>query len=391
MATSHVIQEVKASEYQHSAVADGIALTSADYRFVFHDDPSKFFERGQRPYRLLRTPPPTETYHDAVYLPAVRAPKVKQGSLYDAQLDQIASSVTRRGLSDKKINTDPDRLSIDKNVLPVYEQPVLYLGLLRLHYGHFLMESLSHWWALSEEFPEVERILFHVFDPQVFEKPVVKAALAAMNITRESIVYFDEPTRLSKVIVPTSSFQARSHIYEKYSETLRGLSEALLPRFSERTEQPLYLSRTKETGGVRRYAGEEEVERFLADRGARVIHPGQMPWRDQIKAVNEHKVLIGFQGSQMMNSMFSLEPRTVIHFTDNNLWPNTFLIDRCFNNEAIYVNVADPDKPIRERLQAVMVKFTGSRIKFDKYGGFRNWHRVDHQVAIDWLASTGLV
>lgn len=388
MADISIAQSGSVPSAPDSGVWDEVSLSSRDFQFVYHNDPDRFFEGSSRPLRLIRRSPSLTTYENAVYVPASRAPREALGCLYDAAGTRIEDSITRRGRVDKELSTDPPQLTIDAGSLPLHDRPVLYLGLLRPHFGHYLMESLSYWWALAQEHPDVDRYLVHVINPQHLEKHVVKATLDAMGIPRDRLLYFDEPVRLSKVIVPASSFQAKSHIYTRYSETMRKLAVGLGAESARPTDQPLYLSRTQETGGVRRYDGEEQIESYLIERGVRVIHPAQLPLSEQVRAVNEHKVLIGFQGSQMMNSMFSLQPRTVIHFTDDDVWPNTVLIDRCFDNQATYVKVSEYQSRVREGYRSLMARLLGKKLKFD---GFRTWHQVDHQRAIAWLESSGLV
>ena len=138
-----------------------IAITSDDFRFVHFSKPERFF-RGERPFRLIPAKPALTTHSDVIYTPAVRGgAKQRVGCLYDRELNQIPHSLTLRRRSDDLFNTDPPRFAGDVDDLPVYDRPVLYMNHIRPHFGHYIMETLSNWWALTENLGDIDRYCFH--------------------------------------------------------------------------------------------------------------------------------------------------------------------------------------------------------------------------------------
>lgn len=365
-----------------------IAITSDDFRFVYFSKPERFF-RGERPFRLIPAKPALTTYRNVIYTPAVRGgAKQRVGCLYDEALNQIDHSLTLRRRSDDLFNTDPPRFTGDLSDLPVYDRPVLYMNHIRPHFGHFIMETLSNWWALTENLDGIDRYCFHAYDPALVQRPYIKACLDAMGITAENLVTFDRPTRLSQVIVPQTSFQLQSHTHTVYREFMNKLALALGVGEARLTDQPLYLSRTAHKSGVRQYIGEEKVESFLAERGARIVHPQQLPFREQFKVVNEHTNILGFQGSQLANIVGALEPKTVTYFTEETPWGGSILINKCFDNQATFVKVCEADHIARTLYSSAMRRLTGKKSEFD---GFAKAHKVDDKRAIAWLKSEGIV
>lgn len=365
-----------------------IALTSDQFKFVFHSNPERFF-RGSRPYRLFQTKPALTTYSDVIYTPAVRGgPKLRLGCLYDEGLNRIDDSMTYRNRNDDLFNMDPEQYSGNTADLPVYERPVLYMGHLRPHFGHFIMETLANWWALTEDLGDVDRFLFHVADPGLLERSYIKASLDAMQINRDNLLTFDEPTRLRKVLVPHSSFQLHSHIYAKYKDIVHQLARNLGVEDAKTTDQPVFLSRSMDTHGVRRYVGQEKVEAFLSDRGVRIVYPNQLSFADQLKVVNEHQLLLGFQGSQLHNIVGALEPKTVIYLTDRRPWGCCFLMSQCLNYDATFVMASEAESKSSKMIRAAKKKITGKKTFKE---GFQISHQVDVEKTIGWLKTSGLV
>lgn len=373
-----------------SATLSVIELTRDGFRFENFPHPEQFFQ-GRRPLRIIASKPPLVTYHDVIYTPAVRGgPKERLGCLYDAAGRRIPEALTRRNRSDDIFNTDPEQYEGRADDLPVYDRPVLYMGHIRPHFGHFLMESLAGWWGLTEELGDIDRYLFHVYNPALLERPFVKACLEAMQIGPEQILFFDRPMRLKQVIVPEATFQLKSHAYTKYRDTLNRISHALgaaVPA-AQQTDQPVYLSKTQNQSGVRRYIGEERVEAFLAERGARIVHPQQLPFAEQFRVVNQHRHVIGFQGSQMSNLVGALEPRNVIYFTDQQAWAGLFMLTRLYGNDATFVNVSEDAHKLHTLYNSAMRRMLGKKTQFE---GFDKAHQVDYERTIAWLKTTGLV
>jgi capsular polysaccharide biosynthesis protein len=176
----------------------------------------------------------------------------------------------------------------------------------------------------------------------------------------------------------------------KYRETLSCLARALgaevLPE--QQTDQPVYMSKTLNNTGVRRYIGEERVETYLAERGVRIVHPQLLPFAEQFRTVNQHRNVIGFQGSQMANLVSALEPRNVVFFTDHQVWPGYFVLTRSYGNTATFINVAKDAHKVHTLYNSAMRRVLGKKIQYE---GFDKFHQVDHERAIAWLEQSGLV
>jgi hypothetical protein len=366
---------------------ESVTVTSDVAKFVYFKNPEQFLKSGSRPYQLILSKPAISKYSDVIYTPIVQSYSQRLGCLYDENLDRISTSIKKYKLDDKVLSTDPIRFNGDPSELPVYEKPVLYLGYINPHFGHFLLESLGRWWPLTEDLNHIDNYLFHVRESADLERPFIKDCFSALGINRNNMVVFDRPVRLKSVIIAEPSLQIGSHIFSKYKELLNKLSIALGSQAKNRSDQPVFLSRSSEKGGVRTYVGEEKVEQFLVDKGVRIVYPSRLPLSKQFRVVNEHNLVIGFQGSQMFNLIGALDSRTVITLADQRVISTNLLVDKCFGHDNTYVQVSHKDN--QQKIKNGILKLLGPttrRFMNDKVQ-FNQRHIVDHEKAIDWLES----
>lgn len=373
-------------EPRHAAPAPAdIPLSSADFRFVFHSNPDRFFD-GQRPLRVIPTPPKVETFANALYKPATRGWYPFDGCLYDSERRRIDASCLKRWRNDMPMNSEPARYENPPAEMPTYDTPLLYLGFLHPAYGHFLLEVMSFWWLLAERAADFDRFLVHVHDPKVLDKAHIKACLAALGIDREQIVFFDRPTRLRSVTVPAPSVQLNSHIHTAYRDFVGKLGAALGADEARPTDQPLYVSRSGLAFGKDKYRGEEKIEAYLEQKGARVIHPQKIPFVEQVRIFNAHRRVMGTIGSGMHNIVLSRNAKTMTYFTAHGINDNYFIVDKCFDADSTFVNACKRTDRARVLLGNVKKGITGKRNRND---GFLITHDLDTARVIRWLETSG--
>lgn len=374
------------SEASHPSLNEpsAVELTHRDFTFVDYRNPVRFFQK-ERPFRFYQTSPSVEILSNAIYTPATYKPY--DGCLYDAERQRLDQTCIVRGVTDTFVTTDGPHFDGNPGALDTYEQPVLYIGHMMSHYGHFLLETLGAWWPTLEDWDGVDRYLIHLHDPKALDKPHVKACLAALGIARERIAFFDKPTKLKQVIVPRSSFQIHSHIYTKYRALCETLVTNMGGKTARTTEQPLFVSRRLLDAGIKTYSGEEKIEEYLASRGVRVVHPQLLPFEEQIQLYNEHKVIFGLIGSALLNIAFSLEPKTLVTLTHPYVAPNYFLIDKAFDADTTFLQACSNS----DRVQW-MINLALQKLKLKGRKDERSFHRtyaLDTGRVIKWFAQSG--
>ncbi len=360
-----------------------VPIGQDDFTFVHYTNLHRVF-KVKRPYCVIKTPPNLDTYADAIYQPLRQT--LFNGCLYDAQKERIEASCVKRGITDTCLTQDSRQFTEDAHALPIYEQPLLYLGHLLPHYGHFLLEFLSRWWPLIENVDETQHYLLHLRDPKALDRPYIRACLDALKIDRDKMIFFDQPTKLKQVVVPEPAFQIHSHIFIKYKELCGKVTEAIAGTKFNTTDQPLYVSRRLLSSDLSGFRGEEPIETFLSARGVRVIHPQMLSFEEQVRIYNEHKTIIGLNGSGLLNIAFSLEPKNVIALTHHYLAPNYFLINKCFDAKVTYLQACTSTDRLRWLYDLLLAKTIHRKQTNGKLNRIFN---LDHQRVIQWFAQSG--
>ncbi len=320
--------------------SDGRRISAAEFDFVHHGPLLRRFDKTYDHLRLHDGLPGVHAFDEVHYTPARLLPGGgEQGALFDRTGVRIPASVLRRGRNQSTASVEPLQRATGAD-LPSDGQCYLYLGWFRPHFGHFITETVSRFWALRHREPGL-RLLVHIPVPAMLGWSYVQDVLAGFGLTSDDIEYFDAPRTLGRVLVADPALSLESHAFTGLSEALAPLvSHSLGGGVAPRSE-PLYFSRAKLKKGVYRYKGEEQLEDRLRARGVRILHPETMTVPEQIRAVNAHAHILGIIGSAMHNVMFARTPRRLTYLTPRWVNPTCLLLDRCFDAQSRYVQVCD--------------------------------------------------
>ena len=168
----------------------------------------------------------------------------------------------------------------------------LYLGPCHYHYGHFLVETLSRLWCVGRrELGTFDHILLLPLDGHV--SGFVREFFELLGVA-DRLRVVDTPTALESVCVPAPAIRYPGTVH-RHVASIAALFDS---DTTAKTAQPLFLSRAALVPGHHRVLiGEHHIERVLAGQGVRIFHPERHTVAEQITALREHRVIIGFAGS----------------------------------------------------------------------------------------------
>lgn len=193
----------------------------------------------------------------------------------------------------------PERIDVPAE-LEICEDEVLYIGVARDHYGHFVLDSMSRMWAaLDTELPCVflgtGKVSGDYFDE-------------IMNSMRFSVRSPQRPTLYRKIWVPTPSLTV-DRIADNADAAHLAVTERLNPQPSGQWNQPVFLSRLGFESRARSYdthrGQERRLEKQLEAAGYRIVHPETLPFADQVALFNECPKIVGLLGSAFHTAFFS--------------------------------------------------------------------------------------
>jgi capsular polysaccharide biosynthesis protein len=251
------------------------------------------------------------------------------GAVYDAK-GHICQNSQRTTLGNNEWNPNDASSIKPPSDLSIIKGRSLYLGHYTGHYGHFLIETLSRFWAIHD----INDLHFYdnfIFHPFLHECPSFKkfapAALAfkAFDIVDKNIIIIDRHVGFEKISVPSSLFQINfgvrqemNNIYKKlvhHSNLTQPQRRDLRHIFRYFNKAPasdkIYLSRRR-TKGYHPMINEKEVESVFKHHGFFILHPEHYSYQDQLILLNKASVLAGAEGSGLHNSVFMTHGQKVI-------------------------------------------------------------------------------
>jgi len=224
------------------------------------------------------------------------------------------------------------------------DETYVYGGRLKSQYGHFIVDVLSRQWPRIRQAAPKSRILVHHPDPQAFftQHRFAQEMLGALGLSTEDFVAFDRPTRIARLILPWTSFRHQTHAHQVFAELGRSVGKAVLGRHRLKpTDRAAYLSKSKLTGGIRRFVNEPLLEAALAAGGVEIVYPELMSLADKIALFCERPVLLGMASSAFHHSLFApaLSARLLLLNPKQSINSNFVLIDRLTGADSRYLHL----------------------------------------------------
>lgn len=175
----------------------------------------------------------------------------------------------------------------------------LWGGVLWVHFGHFLVESSSRLWALSQVEEDIRGILFVPKRPSV-GKEVRGYQREFLDLfgTDLPIKVVTQPTRIQELVVPGQGFGLG-----KITQGTRRFRETVHSRFAKEIApegpEKLYISRSKLGLGKGGLLGEEQLETLLEAEGYEIYHPQDHSLSHQIARYKAAKQVVAADGSAL--------------------------------------------------------------------------------------------
>lgn len=252
--------------------------------------------------------PGVSLFHDLIALPhSAKKPNEKRRrwtALYDTsgnRVDQTNIVVAPR-LHPKfaaEYRKAPERIDVPPD-LQVVDDEVLYIGVARDHYGHFVLDSMSRMWAaLDQDLPCVFLGTGKMSGDYYDE---------IMKSMRFTVLTPERPTLYRNIWVPTPSLNV-DQISSNADSAHLAVTERLHQKHSGRWDQPVFLSRRRLVSRARTFATnpvqEEKLETALVNAGYQVAYPEELPFADQVALFNECPKIVGLLGSAFHTALFS--------------------------------------------------------------------------------------
>lgn len=255
----------------------------------------------------------------------------------------LPASVSLRGKQLDSTSKAPAQVTLAN--VPFEAKTIYYLGDLRhhnAHFGHFILETLSRAWHWGLGQPVAEPVMLGARMPGFAQQFY---GLISGLAGRISLI--ERTTRFERVIVPAPAFVLDRYTHIQFKQLCDRIASMVVHGREPTSEQPLYLSRSRlDPDSCRMIVGEEQFERFLAERGFCIVHPERLPVAEQLRLFNRHRNIVAPMGSACHTRLFSLSDTSLHVLCPERFNPNFILCDLLNPGATHYVNVLKiPDLP----------------------------------------------
>lgn len=184
------------------------------------------------------------------------------------------------------------------------------------YYGHVTTEIISRLWAWEEAkrlYPDLKALVTPkegMEDIPGYER----AILGAYGISEGDIMCIDKPVNVESVLAATPMFANPKYVNPQVKAIWTTIRDNLRNDVEGR---PSHVFVNRPHGLARECRNGDAVVNLFRRYGYEVVNPETMPLGDQVDTFAKAKVVAGFGGSGMLNSIFSDGPGTKIVIAPN--------------------------------------------------------------------------
>ncbi len=283
--------------------------------------------------------PAIEEFRDVMFIPNT-ASAGRAWGIFDQRGNLVQETAFRRGAERTFVMQDAVTtvaFSEVKHTAP--DETYIYGGAMHVHFGHFLLSTLSRFWPAMVQDRGSIKILMNVGeDPAVwFGLPHIAFAFGQLGLTPDDFVRFEAPTRVNRLIVPHTSVEEQHFAWTAYTELTHRIGRSVTARPSRRLSTPAYLAKTRLRSGVWRFDNEQAVIDILVRHGVDIVFPEQLTPAEQIELFHDRDLVCGSVGSALHAHVFTPEPPRIIAFNrDPQIISNFGLLDQVNAADASY-------------------------------------------------------
>ncbi|MDO6548898.1 glycosyltransferase 61 family protein [Pseudoalteromonas carrageenovora] len=232
-------------------------------------------------------------YRDVWLLPIERGNnKLYTASLVDSEFNAIEDSLLVRG---KKAYQE-GYVSGISNVSATIESSLFFGGIIFLHYGHFITESLSRLYAWDPI--KYDKIIFSVVGPakHFSELPQwIVNLLSIYGINESNLVLLNVNTKCDSVYCVKPGFTLNGWFDKKHINYLADKLKDNKAKLRDTSFDKVFISRSRFSKG--NVAGESYLDKVFSDNGFYILHPQNHDIFYQLSVLRNARVIAGISGS----------------------------------------------------------------------------------------------
>lgn len=282
---------------------------------------------------------------DVVLLPQYDALYYQDGSRVDeTRRVNIPTDIGSRHVLErdklKSVATEPPFATIPDN-FDVVEFPVVFVGAIWPHYGHFITDGMSKLWAIDRA-PGLPLLMQARPSVRAHGCSFIDEIHARLGLNERGLIMPTRPTLFRRVLAAKAAFQHTFRLYDCHQDPHLKVCETITTEgnVAENVPEKVYFTRSKLKEHERKVVEEIALEERLRSSGFAIVAPEQISFVDQVKIFNSAKWIVGTIGSAFHTCLFARPnpERALFMMSWGKINPRYLLIDEITAQRSYYLN-----------------------------------------------------
>lgn len=220
------------------------------------------------------------------------------GGVTDENLNYIPDSeqivIARCYYNEPQIEMSGFDNRYDFNEIEYIDEPVIYIGLITDHWGHFIHENIARLWYFIDN-PDCNYKIAYLssYNDSLFEY------IYLLGLSPDRFIRINRPIKFKEVIMPEVSMVLSDIYHKKYAQIIEKMGENILPLDHKKIYLTRSLWRDRE-----RVIGEKEIVNTFRNNGFTIVSPERLSARDKISLMKGADIVVTLRGSAAYNMLF---------------------------------------------------------------------------------------
>lgn len=305
------------------------------YRNSYTEDFIKFASRDYENKEKLKIKCVENGIVLPLKIPETPVPLLGYGGVVDAAGNYVIESaqIGKGDTADRFIG----KYEYKKSELEFFDEEVMYIGALPLHWGHFLIDMTYRFWAFFDRNIIYKKIVYCANN--VYFNGVHLEFMKMLGVEEQQLVRIDKPTQFQKIYIPEPGYMACAY----YTKEFRGVFTRLVDSLSKKEWIPyekIYLSRGHFKSAIGKEIGENTLEQNFLNNGFKILYMEEMSLAEQAFYISNCKVMAALNGTLCHNALFANQNTTLIILNKTHIInTHQVLINQMIKCHVVYVDV----------------------------------------------------
>lgn len=191
------------------------------------------------------------------------------------------------------------------------DESVIYIPIIPNHWGHFLIDTVSRLYILSDEtyYKKDTKILycFWRFEAGKLTGNYLRF-FELLGISERNLTAVKKPVRVREIVIPKAALSYSCLYSRKYMIPVQSIVRNVINSGicdSLKVYDKIYFTRTRLASSQNKEIGEKDLEQLFESNGFKIMSPETLSLEEQIYYIHHCRIMTGLSGTIPHNIIFA--------------------------------------------------------------------------------------